>query len=223
MLRDIPKEILEVKSRHDSNAPRWKQYMVRFKQLDAVIHFLDAGEMEEKDEIGRQECIRYIPICIIACIQGYFRFVFRDLIDHGSPFSDRANKINSVRYDTSSVIALTKQKITAGEMVSHFIPCNNLDDINGAVTTLCDEDFRSALKAKEYDATAKTGKVYTAEVIMPRAYFHIENTFKKRNIFCHELAPKETHKLDEAKLSITAMSLFMNACEKYFESKLKTT
>src|SRR5262249_22757625 len=86
--------------------------------------------------------LRYFPVAIVTIIEVFFRLSIQRLIDHGQPFLDRAADLSrNVKFDFRMVSALHGKQVSLGEVLSHFVPLNDLASIAWAMTTLVGVDF----------------------------------------------------------------------------------
>ncbi len=185
----------------------------RISALDAVIEhcveFIDKNGLQSENYLKQDnEIHRYIPIGTIACVESYFRAVIKELIDFGSPFSDNALKLREIKFDFSVVRAIEGKEVTVGDFLSHLLPMKSFEDINSTVGTLAEKDFLNELKVyffpkKDCDETENSFyklSELTNEMNKEIAeiYSDVRETFKLRNIFCHEAA--EAYTVDTSKI-----------------------
>ncbi len=138
----------------------------------------------------RSELARCIPIGTVACVEGYFRMVFRDLIDAGSPFRENiSTHFKELRLGIDHVVALQSKRVTLGEFVGHLLPASGVDDLHESMSTLIGEPFLDRLKVTkaEYfrDEEAKSLDEHGIWADFMR---DLKTLFEWRHIFAHELA-----------------------------------
>ncbi len=150
--------------------------------------------LREKSNGLGSELLRYIPIGLIACIEGYFRMVYADLINHGSPYKENAPKIpvfKDTKLSIETAISLEIHAVSIGDFVAHLLTTNNLDDINRNVSTLIGEDFLGKLKTIRSQAIHQQYLFSIDEnELMGHMIKKIRHTFELRHMFCHEIDPK---------------------------------
>jgi hypothetical protein len=138
----------------------------------------------------KPELLKYFPIGTVACIETYFRIVYRDLIDFGPPFSDRLIEFKDIKFTVDTVLAIhSKHAISLGEFISHLLPTNNLDDINRSMSQLIGEDFLARFSAKikvAYDIEEFDN--FNIEAFI---FGNLKDLYELRHIFCHELGTTE--------------------------------
>lgn len=182
--RDYIKEILDKRARVEDTERLGAPYD-RFELIYIALDFV-LNEMDKNDPT-REELLKYFPIGIVACIESYFRLVFRDLINFGSPYSERANKLTEYRFKLSDVLAIKNDRVSIGEIVSHLLTINQFSDIEKIMTCLLDEDFYEQLKEIKYPVDLKDPeKKETIESQAPRLKKYLSKAFSLRHIFCHE-------------------------------------
>jgi hypothetical protein len=185
--RDFVDEIVSIKTR-TIGVHRDTALKSRLNSLDAALE----AARSIADERGQRELLRYLPIGSVACIEGFFRLVIRDLIEKGVPFSDNAvnlNKNNELRLDFQALNAIHGRRITLGDFVSHLLPINNLADINLHLSTLIGEDFLERIKTIDVLIVQDEHREYKAlGTIIGDVIQGVNDIFEMRHIYCHELA-----------------------------------
>jgi|GEM_PF-5794450 len=153
---------------------------------------MEALERASINDDSQAEISRYFPIALIACIEGYFRLVFADLINHGSPYKENASKFD-IKFTIDTAISLEKHSVSLGEFVAHLLPLNNLEDINANMSTLMGESFLAQFKKKRAETATQLHLFPTSdEEIDARIIGIIKRLFEKRHMYCHELYPPVT-------------------------------
>jgi|LakMenE01Jun11ns_1017448.scaffolds.fasta_scaffold9921506_2 hypothetical protein len=210
--RDYVSEILAKKQRTVPTSQRWELVSERLGHIGLVskaTHFLDhfnqiegIEDLEGFDWIKEDyialkynfglgsELIRYIPIGLVACMEGYFRKVYADLIDHGSPYKENASKFSDIKFSIETAISLEIHSVSIGDFVAHLLTTNNLDDINRNVSTLIGEDFLGKLKTIRNQAIRQQYLFPMDDnELMGYMVKSIRRIFEFRHMFCHELDP----------------------------------
>ncbi len=136
------------------------------------------------------EIARYIPIGLTACMEGYFRQVYADLIDYGPPYRENAAKFKDIRFSIDTALSLEKNSVSLGDFIAHLLTTNNFADINENVSTLIGEDFIKRLKsARSHVVNRQDLFVTDEEELMSEIIQSVKYTFKLRHMFCHEADP----------------------------------
>ncbi|HVG33150.1 MAG TPA: hypothetical protein VM911_08720 [Pyrinomonadaceae bacterium] len=206
--RDYISEILSRKSRHLKRAQRWEQFIKRAEPL--VEAFTYAKDQIKSDVPFRAELLRYFPIGMVACLEGYFRMAFRDLIDFGEPYIENVKNFKDISLGMPYVLAIHGKKITIGEFIAHLLPISNLEDINRDMSVIIGQDFLERLNTTEYDLKSRTSSLDRLKV---SAYGDIKEIFRLRHIFCHELAITERIKIRSLESALGGVALFTYATE----------
>jgi len=185
--RDYIAEISAKRERLRRRGPRSAQFD---KRVDALIEIGEYLRLKRKVAIpAKPEMAKYLPIGWVACIEGYFRLVFRDLVDHGPPYRDNAASLKNISVTLEHVVAMQAGKFTLGEFISHLLPINRLDDINSSMSTLLGVDYLDALKKVKTDIFEKDKSL--EDIGASGAVFEsLEFLFSQRHLFAHELNSK---------------------------------
>ncbi len=189
MQRDTISEIVEIRTRNPSGNKRIEIFVQRMNDLRFLAKEWLAEPWGGEDERCRREAMRYIPIALIASIEGWMRFAVRDMIDGGEPFATNAKGLKNTRFDHDLLIALAAQKLTAGEVIAHFITCSRIEDV-----------FSTLGRVAGCDVPASTRQVvvgterhpYPMAPIYDDIVAIVVETFTLRHVFAHELAPHQS-------------------------------
>jgi len=165
----------------------------------------DSGKVIDSSGIT-WEIARYIPIGLVACIEGYFRKVYAELIDHGYPYKENASKLNDIKFSIETAISLEIHSISIGDFIAHLTTTNNLEDINKNISTLIGDDFFKKLKAARKTAIPHSyqlridaeNNLYCGEPdydeLNSYMIMSIKRMFELRHMFCHEIDPAMSSK-----------------------------
>ncbi len=181
--RDYLCEIVAKRSRLATGKTRFDQIMNRFDKLRRIRTLL--REPRGVKGLVRPELAKYLPIGNVACIEGFFRLLFRDLVDHGSPFRENVAQIKDMRISLDQVVGV-HGRVSLGEFVSHLLPLSSFDDINSTMSTILNLSFLDRLKATPI-FEEKGRQVTLSEAPEGATFFQdIQRVFELRHIFCHE-------------------------------------
>ncbi|MGH9823669.1 MAG: lysozyme inhibitor LprI family protein, partial [Blastocatellia bacterium] len=156
----------------------------------------------------KTELLKYIPISLIACAEGYLRIQCRELIDFGPPFSENAASIQQVKFDFRQVQAIRGRVVSLGDFISHLLPMNNLNDINSNLSLLIGEDFLAKLKAVEF-ADWPPERAEDVNRLFGEMCEGVKTTFRLRHIYCHEVAAFEVADVATIRNCFDRMSSFL--------------
>jgi hypothetical protein len=169
----------------------------------------------------RLELMKYAPIGYVACLEGYLRLALKALVDHGDPYVDRICKIENLRFDCHAVLAITKHKVSLGAYVAHMVSLNNLRDINAVFSTILGEDFIEAIKAIDFMFQDDGKKIQLKMPLFADAEFgDLEELFRLRHVFAHEIAPKEKVKPNIIQDCIGAAAAFSISFDTLIQTKI---
>ena len=150
------------------------------------------GSLCELKELCKKEydskLLEIVPIKIVACFEDYFRIKYSEIIDNAK-CRGRLKDVKifkNLQFDFDVLGAFQDNAITLGEYLSYLIPCSKIDDITDTLNILLEIDFFKKLKEQTENA--------------PKLLNSINETFRLRHIFCHEI-PK-TEELNSEKVSV---------------------
>lgn len=179
--KDIIHKIEEIRSRR-----QFQSAMAELPQRLCALQ--DAFDARNN---AHPEFVRYFPLALVACIEGYFRMVVRDLVDAGDPYLANSEKAASaLKPDFSILRALHGKKVTVGELVAQSVSISRLSHIDSVLTSLIGDSFLSKLRStKDRWAHEVRGKPERPILDDPDAVFgKVDRTFELRRIICHETA-----------------------------------
>ena len=218
--RNIIDEILSKKKRLPfAKNRRWDLVSNRLARIRETIYLLDMLEsttnqgMPEARELFdeliettesqvdssgilnlTQEISRYIPIGLVSCLEGYFRVVYADLLDFGSPYKENASKLETkFSFNIETIFALERSSVSSGEFVAHMLQTSSLDDINNIMSILTGENFLAQFK-KEF-ANYQKNQIQLSlfpmddEDLAGQVIIDVKRLFELRHRYAHEIDP----------------------------------
>jgi hypothetical protein len=206
--RNYVEEILSIRIRNELN-PRWGGALIQLQTLEHAIQNVKSLP---------PEMVRYFPIATVATIEGYFRSAISELVDFGPPFSENAEgfeKQRSLPIDFRAILAVQGKSITLGDLVGHVLPFSSLDDIDRNMTTIMGESFLEKLKStQDRWAIEIQGAIPSPIIDSPsEVYRDVNETFRLRHIYCHEVAHSEKADGDLISRCFVNSSLFLKAAD----------
>jgi hypothetical protein len=206
--RDIIQEISEVRQR--------RRFNIAMVELPMRLSALEKGlRTHDKHDI---ELIRYFPVALIACIEGYFRMAIQELVDSGEPYLSNAEKIiPSKKLDFSVLRAIHGKIITVGELISHAIPLSRLEHIDGVMSELIGKKFLNVLRLTT-DRWAHEVRGEQLNLILTDpdiVYSDVAKTFELRHIICHEIASAYEVNYDKTSQYFESCVLFLKAVDEF--------
>jgi len=125
--RDIVTEIAAIRARSFRFAGTTPWRMGRLRSA-----FTEDAQLD-------QELLRYFPVGIVACVEGFFRQAIKELLDSGGPFYQRfasSAQSKDLKLDLEVIAAITGQTVTVGEIAAHHLPLSSLDPIESIMAVL---------------------------------------------------------------------------------------
>jgi hypothetical protein len=209
--RDYTIEIRDKRSRLYPGSTRWE---LAAGQIRRLLEELDRMErLLENEEFPESDLVACVPIRLVAIIEGYFRLVYANLIDHGDPY--RANAAGfDLRFGIDTALSLERHSVSIGEFVAHLLPTNNLSDISANISKIISDDFFIRLKAKRLTLNRQLFLLEEweqyADAILIDA---INRLFQTRHLLCHELVPSHRVTLGEAGYYLSHAAEFIGISE----------
>lgn len=205
--RDYVEEILSIQSRNRDYSHHL-MLILRLERLETLFN-----QINDIDE----EILKYFPIGLIACLEGYIRTVIKQLIDFGSPFFENISKLKSIQLDFEVVKAIHQKTITFGDFISHLLPINNLTDINTHLSILTEKDFLQELKFVhdrfEFEVLKKDKKTILENA--DKVYEGLAKTFELRHIFAHEIANEYFINSDTIAFCFSSVKIFIKVTSEF--------
>ena len=230
MKRNYIEEILSKKERTKYNEREhilWHRTGALECAVDHCKNFIDINGLPNENYFKEDtEIHKYIPIGVIACVESFFRATIKELIDFGAPFSEKAVNLREIKFDFSVVQAIAGKELTIGDFLSHLLPMKSFEDINSTIGTLTGKDFLNELKVyffdKDYDENDESKFYQITELTdemnkeVAEIYSDVKETYKLRNIFCHEAA--ESNVVDVLKIykCYESSCKFLRASNEFF-------
>lgn len=177
--RDILSEIAAIKSRSRYGSA-FTELWNRLSAIDVAFEALPEGDTEG---------LRYFPVAIVGCIEGYTRLRVRDLVDFGEPYFTNGGEIaKSFRLEFAHLRAVHGGGVTVGELIAHNVQVSSLEQVLHLFERLVGSEF----KPKLINAADKWGAFEGSESPIlqdpDRTFGKVQKTFELRHIICHELA-----------------------------------
>lgn len=121
----------------------------------------------------------YAPMKIVACFEQFFREEYKEILVTPK-IKERLKEVDvfkNTKFEIEIADALQNNTITLGDYLSLLVPCSRLEDIDKTLSQLLDIKFLDEIKKKEGgERLIKT----------------INEIFRLRHIYCHEVPYKNT-------------------------------
>ena len=184
--RDLVGEIEEIRQRQST-----PYYPVVFPiRLMVIVRvFQSSPELHP-------EFLRYIPIGIVAGIEGFFRSAVKECIDAGGHFADNARHLRQVRDFRANfdiLDAVHGQRISIGDLFAHLVSINGLEQIDAIRSTITGTKFLEQLTNvhSRWDVEIK-GEPQDPIITEPDVVLrHVKEMFRLRHIYAHELTDSD--------------------------------
>jgi uncharacterized protein YecT (DUF1311 family) len=207
--RDLVAEIEEVRARRMPGSP----LTIPFRMHLIASAFQRAPTLDT-------EFLRYVPIGVVACIEGFSRSAIAEFIDAGPPFSDNARSLTQVRelrVDLDMLGAVQGRRVSIGELIAHLLPLNSLEQIDVILSALAGKDFLKALTTivSRWD-TEVGGKPAEPIIQNPEAALkHVSEMFRLRHIYAHEIVGIDGPERSEMSDALEASVSFLKAAAEF--------
>lgn len=161
-----------------------KIYLNRDKGYLGALHELyDLIDLfQESDNV---KLFEFVPIKIVACMQEFFRDIYKDIIDTPRYRINlsKVKEFNDTKIDFEAIAAFQEQEVTMGDYLSYMVSCSKIENLDGIISNLMGIKFLDKVKEKD------GGDELIAS---------IDKIFKLRHMYCHEVPNAEEITYGEA-------------------------
>lgn len=212
--RDLVKEILEKKARAVPDSDRFSEVWTRLNDVLSGLELLLASP-EQIEREGQSELLRYIPIALTACLEGYIKRSIKDLIDSNEDYRKNTKELKNIRFDLDTVLAIEGRTVSIGEFVSHLITVTSVTDIDSHLSAILGEPFLGLVQTTKFAVF-----IYDEEKQLPESvYKTLAEMMEMRHVFCHEIAKEPALDIGLAYLQVADCVSFLYAAEKIVSSR----
>lgn len=135
--RDFISEIISKKQRSPDDP-----YKAGFKLYELQSNF----QAIKGSEQNYNATLSLHLVGIVSCLEVAVRDAIRRLVDFGTPYVERIDKFKDLlRIDLNIAKALQDKKISFGDLISHLLQINNIEQIISHLDTLLDKSFKDEL------------------------------------------------------------------------------
>lgn len=212
--RDMIQEIADVRQR--------RRFSSAMSELPLRLFALEQAFSQHHP--SQHELIRYFPVALIACVEGYFRLAIKDLVDAGEPYLSNAEKpAASIKLDFSVIRAVHGKAITVGELVAHGVSLSRLDHIDSIMSNLLGVGFLRELRTvADRFSHEVMGKPALPILGNPdQIYLDLARTFELRHIICHEIASAYEISSEEVGRCFESCVSFLKAADELISETLQ--
>ena len=160
-----------------------------------------------------------MPARIATLIEVFSRYWVQKLIEHGTPFDERAIELKiNIKYDLPLVRSLHGQTISLGFLISNNVSLSDIGTIGANFSILLKTDFfrwlsdvrqRSLLECEPDD-----GGPIVAD--MDKLKRTLARIFEVRHILVHELPDKSPFEIAEISEMLDAADIFISVADEGF-------
>lgn len=145
---------------------RDKGYLGALNELHDLIDLF-----QESDNV---KLFEFVPIKIVACMQEFFRDIYKDIIDNPKYRINlsKVKEFNDTKIDFEAIAAFQEQEVTMGDYLSYMVSCSKIETIDSIISNLMGIKFLGKVKEKD------GGDELIAS---------IDKIFKLRHMYCHEV------------------------------------
>jgi len=211
--RDLIQEIAEIRQRR----------MFDSAMLELPTRLFAIETAFKNHDRSENELIRYFPVALIACVEGYFRMVIKELIDAGEPYLSNAEKAaSSLKLDFSILRAVHGKAITVGELIAHGAQLSRLEHIEAVLSNLLGIKFLQAIRTiSDRWAHEIKGEPERPILTEPDGVFaNVAKTFELRHIICHEIASAYEIKPEVIEKCFESCLTFLKATDAFISETL---
>ena len=179
---------------------------------------------------------------IVTCLELATRKAIQSLVDEGSPYIERIDKFKDfLKLDLNVTKALHDKKVTFGELVSHLVPVNNVENIISHLGVLLDFSFTEKLRTLTYpgepdlsdyineedidsessdseEVSQKSPELFVDDV--NKLISEIAQIFTKRHIIVHEADFEIVSTAKELESYFDSAGIFINAIDELIEQTI---
>lgn len=202
--RDLVAQIQEIRARNKVIYP----VTIPRRMLALASAFRSAPGLDE-------EFLRYVPIGIVACFEGFFRAAVRECVDFGEPFVNRVRELKlakDLRFELELLFAVHGRRVTIGEVIAHLVPTNAIEQITDTMTTLTGSSFVDRLRTtrSSWDMDVE-GRAPLIIENLDDVLASMREAFRLRHIHVHELAEAERPNRTELTRLLESAVTFLEA------------
>lgn len=201
--RDLFHEIKALRAR---NPRRTGPFGDALRRLDPMLEATRLLVERKRLTKPEKEFVRYTAVAAVACVEGYFKGLMCDLVNLGPPFLQNAVNFKEIRVTLEGLVGTHTRQVSVGELLTHTLRINNLEDIDRHMSIVLGKDFLKTLKSVQ-----RIPSKYIACLV---------KTFESRHILAHEIAPNFKTTPSETFDQLLAVFALLLATEHYIQNTL---
>ncbi|UKK61746.1 hypothetical protein L6468_12285 [Prevotella communis] len=156
--------------------------------FQAQIELYDLRELCYK--MDNPQLLEYVPVKIVACFEQLFRDEYQEILVNPKVKKNLKNidLFKDTKFNFDVIGAFEENTISLSDYLSLLIPCSKLADIDNALSKLLGINFLSEFRKKE-----------NGNIVLES----INEIFRLRHIYCHEVPLKKNIDIDSARKLIS--------------------
>jgi len=158
---------------------------------------------------------QFVPVRVVACMEGGLKTALAALVNHGEPFLSRARDIthSQIQIDFDVLAAVVTDRVSLGEVVALALPCHDLRKINSVFSTILGDRpfFESLRTARDRWQEHATGAAAPIITDFDGVLAKLAVAIQLRNAICHEVAAFKVIDIFEARAILEAGRQFLRA------------
>lgn len=161
------------------------------------------------------EMCQFVPVRVVACMEGGLKTALAALVNQGDPFLSRAREIahNRLPLNFDMLAAVVTDRVSFGELVSHALTWHDLEKINAIFSTILGgrsffESLGAARDRWQEHATGASAPIITD---FDSVKARLTDAIQLRNAICHEVAAFKVIDLAQARAILEAGRQFLRA------------
>jgi uncharacterized protein YecT (DUF1311 family) len=203
--KDIVGRIEEIRS-------RGANISIHESQISELSHWLSLQKS------GDRISLSFVPIRLFTIIEVTLRDLLRQLIDRGGKFLENARTLwGKEKLDFDILLGLQGKRVSLGELISHSISLNSIEQILAAFETL-DPSFKNNISTAKNRWKIEIHEAPDVPIIanIDRTISDLKSLIEKRHILTHEIPNTEIASEIENETFISSTLDFLSAIEWHY-------
>ena len=158
-------------------------------------------------KMDNPQLLEYVPVKIVACFEQFFRAEYQEILVNPKVKKNLKNidLFKDTKFNFDVIGAFEENTISLSDYLSLLIPCSKLADIDNAISKLLGINFLSEFRKKE------NGNIKLET---------INEVFRLRHIYCHEVPLKKSIDVDCARKLISQAIEFIDDSDDIIRNSL---
>lgn len=181
-------------------------------QISELSHWLSLQKSCDRISLS------FVPIRLFTIIEVTLRDLLRQLIDRGGKFLENARTLwGKEKLDFDILLGLQGKRVSLGELISHSISLNSIEQILAAFETL-DPSFKNNISTAKNRWKIEIHEAPDVPIIsdINRTISDLKSLIEKRHILTHEIPNTEIASEVENETFISSTLDFLSAIEWHY-------